>query len=214
MMEDVALEFPAKTEGHGGDLLEPTEVPADGTKEFDLTARSSSGRSSPGKFVEAMDLQRRRARPRRSTSRSATRSRIVLQNDLPESTDIHFHGIRVPEHHGRRRPVHPAGDPARARASSTSSTALEPAVGIYHSHHDAQEQIPNGLFGAFTDRRDADPGVPAGQGLHEGRQEGEHGAQRRRHHRPQPERQELPRHRAVHACRSARSWRSTTSTRA
>src|ERR1043166_4024765 len=29
-------------------------------------------------------------------------------------------------------------------------TAKGPAVGIYHSHHDAQVQVPNGLFGAFT----------------------------------------------------------------
>jgi FtsP/CotA-like multicopper oxidase with cupredoxin domain len=28
-------------------------------------------------------------------------------------------------------------------------TTVEPAVGIYHSHHDAQVQIPDGLFGAF-----------------------------------------------------------------
>jgi FtsP/CotA-like multicopper oxidase with cupredoxin domain len=28
-------------------------------------------------------------------------------------------------------------------------TALEPAVGMYHSHHNAQTQVPNGLAGAF-----------------------------------------------------------------
>jgi FtsP/CotA-like multicopper oxidase with cupredoxin domain len=28
-------------------------------------------------------------------------------------------------------------------------TALEPAVGMYHSHHDAQTQVPNGLAGAL-----------------------------------------------------------------
>ena len=60
-----------------------------------------------------------------------------------------FHGIQVPnimdgvdpytEH-----PTKPGGEHVY------EWVAKGPAVGIYHSHHNAQEQIPDGMFGAFT----------------------------------------------------------------
>jgi manganese oxidase len=74
--------------------------------------------------------------------------RLVLHNQLPESTSIHFHGIRVPN---SMDGVDPYTQPA-VKIGETfvyEFTALEPAVGIYHSHHDAQVQVPNGLFGAL-----------------------------------------------------------------
>jgi FtsP/CotA-like multicopper oxidase with cupredoxin domain len=74
--------------------------------------------------------------------------RVVLTNNLPESTDIHFHGIRVPNQMD-------GVDPYNQKAVEPGETfvyefeALEPAVGIYHSHHNAQSQVPNGMFGGF-----------------------------------------------------------------
>ena len=44
-----------------------------------------------------------------------------------------------------------------------------PAVGIYHSHHNAQTQVPNGLFGAFLIDEMPIPQVLDRQGLHPGR---------------------------------------------
>jgi FtsP/CotA-like multicopper oxidase with cupredoxin domain len=74
--------------------------------------------------------------------------RVILHNELPESTDIHFHGVRVPnEYDGvdpfTQDPVPPGED------FVYEFTAIEKAVGMYHSHHNAQVQVPNGLAGAF-----------------------------------------------------------------
>jgi FtsP/CotA-like multicopper oxidase with cupredoxin domain len=43
--------------------------------------------------------------------------------------------------------------------------ALEPAVGMYHSHHDAQVQVPNGLAGAFLIGEMPIPEVLADKGI-------------------------------------------------
>ncbi|MFZ4812387.1 MAG: multicopper oxidase domain-containing protein [Ilumatobacteraceae bacterium] len=146
MMQDVALEFPAKTAGHGGDLLEPT-IAADGTKVFDITAQNVKWEVSPGKFVEAMAYNGVVPAPTIKLN-VGDKIRINFKNEMTESTDIHFHGIRVPY-------TMDGVDPYTQEAVPPGGTfvyeftALEPAVGIYHSHHNAQEQIPNGLFGAF-----------------------------------------------------------------
>ena len=148
IMEDVALEYPAKTEGLGGQLMEPTEILADGTKVFDVTAMTVQWEVSPGKFVEATTYNGVVPAPEIHVE-VGDMVRINLQNDLDESTDIHFHGIRVPNNMDGVDPfTQPAVPPGESFVYEFE--ALEPAVGIYHSHHNAQEQIPNGLFGAFT----------------------------------------------------------------
>ena len=147
LMEDVALQFPAKTEGHGGDLLEPTEITADGTKVYDITAKKVQWEVSPGKFVEATTYNGVVPAPTIHVE-VGDNVRINLQNDLDESTDIHFHGIRVSNNMDGVDPfTQPAVPPGESYVYEFE--ALEPAVGIYHSHHNAQEQIPDGLFGAF-----------------------------------------------------------------
>lgn len=148
VMEDVALEYPAKTEGHGGDLLEPTEILADGTKVFDVVAKKVQWEVTPGKFVEATTYNGVVPAPEIHLE-VGDHVKINFKNDMNESTDIHFHGIRVPNAMDGvdpyTQPVVPPGE-----SFVYEFTTLEPAVGIYHSHHNAQEQIPNGMFGAFT----------------------------------------------------------------
>ena len=146
MMADVALSFPAKTAGVGGGILEP-KVLADGTKEFDVTAEVVDWEVSPGKKVKAWTYNGVVPAPEIHVN-VGDKVKIVLTNNLPESTSIHFHGIRVPNQMDgvdpyTQAPVPPGG------TFTYEFTALEPAVGIYHSHHDAQVQVPNGLFGGF-----------------------------------------------------------------
>ena len=145
-MEKVAKEFPATTAGHGGDLLEPT-VLADGTKQFDLTAKVVDWEVAPGKTVEGLDLQRRGAgtddqgrRRRQGADRAEQRAAGVDRHPLPRHPGA--------QRDGRRRPLHP-GPVKPGESSPTSSPRTSPAVGMYHSHHDAQVQVPNGMFGAF-----------------------------------------------------------------
>ncbi len=146
MMADVAARFPATTEGHGGEPLEPV-ILADGTKEFDLTAEIVKWEVEPGKFVDAWTYNGVVPAPEIHVV-NGDKVRIVLKNDLPESTSLHLHGIQVPNSMDGVDPyTQPAIEPGKS--FTYEFTAKGPAVGIYHSHHDAQTQVPNGLFGAF-----------------------------------------------------------------
>ena len=146
MMLDVALKYPAKTEGKGGGILEP-KVLADGTKEYDVTAEIVDWEVSPGKIVKAWTYNGVVPAPEIHVN-VGDKVKVVLTNNLPESTDIHFHGIRVPNSMD-------GVDPYTQKAVEPGQTftyefeALEPSVGIYHSHHNAQAQVPNGMFGGF-----------------------------------------------------------------
>ncbi len=147
MMAEVAAAYPAKTEGHGGDLLEPKVLP-DGTKEFDIEAKIVKWEVAPGKLVDAWTYNGVVPAPEIHVN-DGDKVRIVLTNNLPESTSMHLHGIRVPNSMDgvdpyTQPPIEPGG------TFTYEFVAKGPAVGIYHSHHNAQLQVPNGLFGAFT----------------------------------------------------------------
>ncbi len=146
-MLKVAQQFPAKTVGHGGEVMEPT-ILDDGTKEFIVTAKVVDWEVEPGKVVKAWTYNG--VVPAAEIHvRSGDKVRIVLKNELPENTSLHLHGIRVPNVMDgvdpyTQAPTKPGGE------HIYEFVAQGPAVGIYHPHHNAQEQIPDGMFGAFT----------------------------------------------------------------
>jgi FtsP/CotA-like multicopper oxidase with cupredoxin domain len=145
-MAAIAKRFPAKTAGHGGDDLAPKVLP-DGTKEFDLTARIVDWEVAPGKTVKAWTYNGIVPGPTIKVN-VGDKVKVVLTNKLPESTSLHFHGVRVPNAMDGVDPYTQA--PIQPGETFTYAfTALEPAVGMYHSHHDAQVQVPNGMAGAF-----------------------------------------------------------------
>jgi FtsP/CotA-like multicopper oxidase with cupredoxin domain len=83
---------------------------------------------------------------------------IVLHNQLPESTSIHFHGLQTPNAMDGTTEV--TQDPVKPGESFTYRfVAHGPAVGMYHSHHDAVKQVPNGLAAAILVGHEP---VPAG----------------------------------------------------
>jgi plastocyanin len=146
VMEAVANQYPAETAGHGGEDLAPT-VLADGTKQFDLTAEIVDWEVEPGKVVEAWTYNGVVPAPTIKVD-VGDKIRVVLTNDLPESTALHFHGVRVPNAMDGVPPY--TQDPVKPGETFTYEfTAQEPAVGMYHSHHDAQIQVPNGMAGTF-----------------------------------------------------------------
>ena len=146
IMDEVALKFPAATEGHGGEVLEPT-ILADGTKQFDLTAEIVDWEVEPGKIVQAWTYNGVVPAPEIRVD-VGDKVKVVLTNNLAESTTIHYHGIRVPNSMDGVPPY--TQPPVKPGETFTYEfEALEPAVGIYHSHHNAQVQVPNGMFGAF-----------------------------------------------------------------
>lgn len=145
-MEEVAMKFPAKTKGVGNQELAP-KVGADGVKEFDLTASIIDWEVEPGVVVKGWAYNGQIPGPALHVN-VGDKVRIVLKNELPESTSMHLHGIRVPN-------AMDGVDPYTQKPILTGETfsyeftATEPAVGMYHSHHNAQVQVPNGLAGAL-----------------------------------------------------------------
>jgi FtsP/CotA-like multicopper oxidase with cupredoxin domain len=139
--------YPATTKGHGGDMATYT-MSKDGYKEFVVEAKLADWEVEPGKTVQAWTYNGVVPAPEIHVN-SGDKVRIILKNSLPQTTSLHFHGIRVPN-------VMDGVDPYTEAPTTPGEqhiyefVAKGPAVGIYHSHHNAQEQIPNGMFGAFT----------------------------------------------------------------
>jgi FtsP/CotA-like multicopper oxidase with cupredoxin domain len=74
--------------------------------------------------------------------------RAVFTNKLDESTGIHFHGQRLPNN--MDGVPHVTQDPIEPGASFTYEfTARTTGSHMYHSHHNATDQVGRGLLGAF-----------------------------------------------------------------
>ncbi|MGQ0519623.1 MAG: multicopper oxidase domain-containing protein [Actinomycetota bacterium] len=139
--------FPAATEGKGAQLLAPT-VLADGTKQFDLTTRIVQWEVEPGKRVEAWTYNGTVPGPTIKVD-PGDKVRVVLENELPESTVIHFHGIDIPNAlDGVPDITQPPVKPGQSYTYEFTAQDT-PAVAMYHSHHNAAKQVSNGLAAAF-----------------------------------------------------------------
>ena len=76
--------------------------------------------------------------------------RIILKNELPVPTSIHWHGIRVPNAMDgvadppiTQKPVKPG------ETFTYEFTVKDPGTFFYHSHVETDRQIPAGLAGPF-----------------------------------------------------------------
>jgi manganese oxidase len=134
------------TKGVGNQVLAPKVLP-DGTKEFDLTAKIVDWEVSPGKTVKAWTYNGEVPGPQIKVN-VGDKVRVVLKNDLPESTAIHFHGLEVPNAmDGVPYITQPEVLPGKS--FTYEFVAKGPAMGMYHSHNDAQQQVPDGMVGVF-----------------------------------------------------------------
>ena len=76
----------------------------------------------------------------------ATRSAPIFTNNLDESTGIHFHGQKLPNN--MDGVPHVTQDPIQPGASFTYEfTAGRSGSHMYHSHHNATDQVGRGLLG-------------------------------------------------------------------
>ena len=147
-MDARALRFVEEPKGEfGGERMEP-EIAADGTKQFDVTASIVDWEVAPGKIVEAWTYNGvvpGTGDPRRGRRQGPA---SCCTTSCPSRTVVHFHGIKVPN---AMDGVAPYTQPAieAGRDLHVRVHAPKPAVGIYHSHHNGQVQVPNGMFGAF-----------------------------------------------------------------
>jgi manganese oxidase len=140
------LDAGPNTTGVGAQPLAPTAL-ADGTLEFDLTAKITDWEVEPGKTVKAWTYNGTVPGPTIKVQ-PGDHVHLVLDNQLPQSTAIHLHGIATPNAMDGVPFI--TQDPVKPGATFTYDfVAQGPAVGMYHSHHHAEHQVPDGLIGAF-----------------------------------------------------------------
>jgi plastocyanin len=136
----------ANTKGVGNRPLAPT-VTTDGTKVFHLTAELADWEVAPGNTVRAWTFNGTVPGPAIKVN-VGDHVRVVVENKLPMSTGVHFHGIEVPfAMDGVPDVTQPPIKPGQS--FTYAFVANKPELGMYHSHHDAQVQVPNGMLGIF-----------------------------------------------------------------
>jgi manganese oxidase len=146
-MEDSILAYPAATEGLGNQPLDPEEVLEDGTKVFRLRAEIFDWEVEPGKIVEGWGYNGQIPGPLIKVD-VGDNVRIHVENELPLGTDVHWHGVRVPNDQDG---VAPLTQPLIQSGETYTYEFLadEPSIGMYHPHHHGQMKLPNGMFGVF-----------------------------------------------------------------
>jgi FtsP/CotA-like multicopper oxidase with cupredoxin domain len=137
--------FPAKTAVWGNQLMEPKLV--GGVKLYELTASKVRWETEPGKFVEGWAYNGQIPGPQIRV-KEGDRVRVVLKNELAESTAIHFHGLELPNDQDgvpfiTQPPVKPG------QSYTYEFTVPNSGSHMYHSHHNAAVQVGLGLLGAF-----------------------------------------------------------------
>jgi len=140
-------QFPAATQGRGNQILVP-ELQADGTKEWQITASVIQWETEPGTVREAYAYNGTVPGPQ-LRAEVGDRVRIILLNELPEPTTIHFHGLLVPNAmDGVPVITQPAVMPGES--FTYEFTIRNGGSHMYHSHFMADHQVPMGLLGAFV----------------------------------------------------------------
>jgi len=146
-MAETIAQFPAETEGLGNQPLEPEEILDDGTKVFRLVAEIFDWELEPGVFVEGWGYNGQIPGPMIKVD-VGDNVQVIVENELPMGTDVHWHGVRVPNDQDGVAPI--TQDLILSGETFTYEfTADEPAIGMYHPHHHGQKKLPNGMFGAF-----------------------------------------------------------------
>ncbi len=136
----------ANTEGLGGQDLVP-EIAPDGAKVFNITAEIVDWEVSPGQVVQAWTYNGTVPAP---TMRGEVgdRIRVVLTNNLPLATDLHMHGMVLPNDQDGVSPVtQDAIEPGETYTYEYVVT--EPAIAMYHPHIHGMQTIPDGMWGSM-----------------------------------------------------------------
>ncbi|MEI2616535.1 MAG: copper oxidase [Thermomicrobiales bacterium] len=139
--------FPAPTEGLGG---QPLEHEMDGdVKVFRLTCDPVKWEYAPGQYADGYAYNGVIPGPEIRVTEE-DKVRVHVTNNLPESTAVHWHGLIIPNNMDgvpfiTQPPIKPGAEfvyEFQLRAGNTGSN-------MYHSHHNAAEQVTKGLLGAF-----------------------------------------------------------------
>ena len=156
-------------------------------KVFELTAGKVKWEVEPGKFDDAFAYNGTVPGPEIRVTEGDT-VRVMLTNELPESTSIHWHGLPRPTA-WTACPSSPRRRSSRARRFTYEFVAKPAGSHMYHSHHNATEQVGEGLLGAFIVEPKDKRSARRRPRVHDGAQ--------RRAARLHAQRQELPGHPAA-----------------
>lgn len=146
---DVVKSGKPNTKGIGGKDLAPTTVTENGVvwKEWTLTAEIVDWEISPGKTVKAWTYNGTAPGPI-LRGEVGDHIRIKLINKLPVATDIHMHGMILPNSQDGVAPL--TQDEIKPGETFTYEYEVEqPAIAMYHPHLHGQMTVPNGMWGAM-----------------------------------------------------------------
>jgi len=134
-----------KTEGKGNQLMEPKLD--NGVKVYELTCSVIQWEYDAGKKAEAWVYNGVMPGPQIRIA-EGDKVRVIVKNELPESTAVHFHGVLVPNNMDgvpfvTQPPIKPG------QSYTYEFTARNPGSHMYHSHHNSTKQVGKGLLGAF-----------------------------------------------------------------
>ncbi len=126
----------------------PLSFKMDGdVKVFELTSEELEWEVSEGQFVPAMAYNGIVPGPEIRIT-EGDKVRIILTNKMEQSTCIHFHGVMLPNTMDGvpfiTQPLVKKGE-----TFTYEFTARNSGSHMYHSHHNAAEQVTKGLLGAF-----------------------------------------------------------------
>jgi FtsP/CotA-like multicopper oxidase with cupredoxin domain len=134
-----------QTLGKGNQPFEPAIE--GGVKVFNLTAKIVDWEVAPGQKVQAWTYNGQFPGPQIRVT-EGDKVRVVIKNELPESTAIHFHGVRTPNNmDGVPGVTQPPIKPGQS--FTYEFVARNPGSHMYHSHHNSTKQVGRGLLGAF-----------------------------------------------------------------
>lgn len=146
MMEPItAPNVQPATESTGGQPLEYRVE--DGVKVFELTAKAVQWEILDGVFVTAFTYNGTVPGPMiRVTEGDLVR--IIVKNELPDATTIHWHGVEVPNAMDGVPGV--TQDPIEPGETFTYEFTAKPAgTYMYHSHYEGDVQVGAGLYAPF-----------------------------------------------------------------
>ena len=131
----------------GNQPLAP-KVLADGTKKFYLTASIIDWEVSPGKVVKAWAYNNMVPGPFIKVD-PGDDVEVQIKNELPISTDIHWHGIEVPNDQDGVAPITQDYIKPGTTYTYKFNVGNKPQLAMYHAHFHGQEAVLNGMFAAI-----------------------------------------------------------------
>ncbi len=133
----------------GNQPLQPARIDPDGAKVFELTVDEIEWQiDAVNPPVKALGYNKMWPGPILRVT-EGDKVRITFTNNMPEPTGVHFHGIAFDDFTMDGVPFVTQLPFATGESFTYEFTATPAGSHMYHSHHNATDQVGRGLLGAF-----------------------------------------------------------------